>query len=88
MTLPAVSPGIEVADFETELVVLVPDRRRAHLLEPLWALLFDSCQNGHTAERFLGDVAGDVGWDEVAAGSWLDEALAVFEASGVVVATS
>ena len=87
MTLPAVAAGVEVADFETELVILVPDRRRAHLLEPMWALLFDSCQKGHTAERFLGDVADDVGWDDASAEAWLTEALATLETSGVVVAT-
>lgn len=43
MSLPAIDAAVVVADFDTELVVLVPSRRKAHLLEPMWALLFDSC---------------------------------------------
>ncbi len=44
--LPGVLAEVEVADFETELVVLVPSRRLAHHLEPVWALVFDSCRAG------------------------------------------
>ena len=88
MMLPATSPEVHIADFDTELVVLVPSRRRAHLLEPLVALLFDSCRSGDALGDVVVEVVEATGWDEATTETWLREALGQLEASGIVAPTA
>ena len=57
MRLPAIDESVVVADFDTELVVLVPAERKAHLLEPMWALLFDSCRRGDELDDLVAELA-------------------------------
>lgn len=81
--LPLVRSEVEVADFETELVVLVPSRRRAHLLDPALALVFDSCHRGDDRVDLVAEFKrSPAAPDDL--GGWIDQVLAEFERSGVV----
>ena len=84
MKLPQPLPEIEIADFETELVVLVPGQRRAHLLEPLVALLFDSCRAGHDLDEVVEEVNTATGWPVEDTRAWLSNALRSLQRSGIV----
>ncbi len=83
--LPDIAPTVVVADFDVELVVLVPERRRAHHLTPMWAVLFDSCRAGHSVERVVDDMSHASGWSEAEVRRWVIEATESFERSGIVV---
>lgn len=74
--LPQVAEGLEVADFETELVVLVPQRRMVHLLEPDAALVFDSCRRGDSTEVLVAELAEASGREPADVAAWVDGALA------------
>ena len=84
MKLPAICESVVVADFETELVVLVPERRKAHLLEPAWALLFDSCRRGDDGDRLIDEVAAADGGTPAEVESWVQRALTEFSRLGIV----
>jgi hypothetical protein len=77
--LPAIDESVVVADFDTELVVLVPAERKAHLLEPMWALLFDSCRRGDELDDLVAELAGATHADGDATRTWVEHALAEFE---------
>jgi hypothetical protein len=77
--LPAIDTSVVVADFDTELVVLVPAERKAHLLEPMWALLFDSCRRGDELDDLVAELAGATSVDDDATRAWVEQALAEFE---------
>ena len=79
MRLPAIDESVVVADFDTELVVLVPAGRKAHLLEPMWALLFDSCRRGDELDDLVAELAGATGDDPAATLAWVEQALAEFD---------
>jgi hypothetical protein len=81
--LPAIDESVVVADFDTELVVLVPGRRQAHLLEPLWALLFDSCQRGDAVDDLVSELASATDDDPAATLNWVEQALAEFARLGI-----
>ena len=77
--LPSLSPTLQVADFETELVVLVPDRRAVHLLEPDAAVLFDSCRRGHTFDDVVAELSTAADRDPVDVADWVRAALDEFD---------
>jgi hypothetical protein len=83
--LPAIDESVVVADFDTELVVLVPARRKAHLLEPMWALLFDSCRRGDAVDDLVRELAGVTGDDGAVMFAWVQQALAEFTRLGITV---
>ena len=83
-SLPTVASDVVVADFGSELVVLVPSRRRAHLLEPIWSLLFDSCRLGHATEDLCAELIRATRWSEEETLQWLNRAVSELERSGVV----
>ena len=83
MRLPAIDESVVVADFDTELVVLVPARRKAHLLEPMWALLFDSCRRGDDVDDLVTELAEATDDDPAATLAWVDLALAEFARLGI-----
>lgn len=82
--LPAVSPTLEVADFETELVVLVPDRRAVHLLESDAALLFDSCRRGDPFDAVVAELAAATARDPAGVAEWVRGALDQFASKGLL----
>jgi cytochrome P450 len=59
--LPAPHPSVAVADFDDELVVLVPSARQAHHLDPAMSLLFDACRHGETMATLVDDLATALG---------------------------
>ena len=84
MALPRIRDDLVVADFDTELVVLVPSTRRAHLLEPMMALVFDSCRSRHTFEALVGELSSASGESEQEMIRWVTGAVATLERAGVV----
>lgn len=83
MRLPSVADSVVIADFDTELVVLVPEQRHAHLLEPLWAVLLDSCRRGDDRADLVGELAAATRWTTSDTDAWLDEALAELSRLGI-----
>jgi len=83
--LPAIDPSIETAEFEDEMVVLVPARRRAVRLPPGPALVFDSCRRGHRFDELLSEIG-----DEIAPGdagsvqTWIESTLVELARQGIV----
>jgi hypothetical protein len=82
--LPRVADEVEAADFDTEIVVLVPSRRKTHLLEPMLALLFDSCRDGADDEAFLTELVEATGLTHEDAERWMADALRELTALGVI----
>lgn len=82
--LPAVGRSVEIADFETELVVLVPSTRRVHLLEPAVSLLVNSCQLGHSREQFVEEVSGATEQSVEDTRRWCERALEALRAAEII----
>ena len=82
--LPALVPDIEIAEFDTELVVLVPGERRAVRLEPGHAVVLDSCRRGDDLDRLVDDVATATGSDATAARAWVGQVVQELARLGVV----
>ncbi len=73
--LPSKRPDVLVADFDTELVVLVPGQRRAHHLDEGLSLVLDAC-DGHTSSRSVVDeVMTGTGAAQETVETWLLDAL-------------
>lgn len=83
MKLPPLADEVEVADFETELVVVVPSRRRAYHLDERWALLVDSCRRGDDVGDLVEELVS-VGGDPDQARRWFIAALEVLRDHGVL----
>ena len=81
--LPAVMPrkraDVMVADFETELVVLVPDERQAHHLDVGLSLVLDSCDGATSTAAVVAEVALGTGASIDAVETWLADTLATLE---------
>lgn len=77
--LPALMPrkraDVMVADFDTELVVLVPDERQAHHLDVGLSLVLDSCDGVTSAAAVVAEVALATGSPVDAVESWLADTL-------------
>jgi PqqD family protein of HPr-rel-A system len=58
--MPARNPAVEVAEFETELVVFDPRSDQVHLLEGLSAVVFDACDGESPPAALVADLV-DVG---------------------------
>ncbi len=55
--LPRWHDGVEVAEFETELVVLETRSRQVHLLGPLASLVFDACDGSTRVDELVDEIA-------------------------------
>lgn len=86
-SLPRVAASVVVADFADELVVLVPQRRRAHHLDTPLAVVFDSCRSGHTIDRVVDDIVA-TGSERSAAEGWVRRALEALTEQGVLESNS
>jgi hypothetical protein len=64
-----------VADFDTELVVLVPEARQAHLLDEGLSLVLDSCDGVTSTADVIAEVAEATGDLPDAVRAWLRQAL-------------
>lgn len=64
-----------VADFETELVVLVPETRQAHLLDEGLSLVLDSCDGATPTAAVIAEVAAATGEPTDQVERWLADCL-------------
>ncbi len=64
-----------VADFDTELVVLVPEVRQAHLLDEGLSLVLDSCDGTTSTADVISEVVDATGETPEAVAAWLLDAL-------------
>jgi hypothetical protein len=64
-----------VADFDTELVVLVPEVRQAHLLDEGLSLVLDSCDGCTSTADVIAEVMDATGESTEAVTAWLRAAL-------------
>lgn len=65
--LPKHRKELEVAEFDTELVVLATGSNRAHHLQGLAAIVFDACDGRTRSDRLVGEVAEAMGIDDAEA---------------------
>ena len=86
--LPAVMPrkraDVMVADFETELVVLVPDERQAHHLDEGLSLVLDSCDGATPTANVVDEVVAGTGQPVEAVEVWLADTLATLDRLNVL----
>jgi hypothetical protein len=73
--LPTKRDDVLIADFDTELVVLVPGERRAHRLDAGLSLVLSACDGETAREALVREVANGTGDDLDATGRWLDNAV-------------
>ena len=90
-SLPALMPrkraDVMVADFDTELVVLVPDERQAHHLVVGLSLVLDSCDGVTSTAAVVAEVALGTGTAVDAVESWLAETLVTLDRLNVLEST-
>ena len=86
--LPAVMPrkraDVMVADFETELVVLVPDERQAHHLDEGLSLVLDACDGETSTASVVAEVVAGTGQPVEAVEAWLADTLATLDRLNVL----
>ncbi len=86
--LPTVMPrkrsDVMVADFDAELVVLVPDERQAHHLDVGLSLVLDSCDGATPTANVVAEVASGTGEPHDAVESWLADTLATLDRLNVL----
>jgi len=77
--LPTVMPrkraDAMVADFDTELVVLVPEARLAHLLDEGLSLVLDSCDGVTPTAAVITEVVHATGESEPQVALWMADCL-------------
>ena len=86
--LPTVLPRrraeVVTADFGTELVVLVPDRRRVHHLDEGLSLVLDACNGRTTTEQLVAEVADATATQAADVERWLASGLDQLREIGVL----
>ena len=82
--MPRKRPDVMVADFETELVVLVPDERQAHHLDEGLSLVLDSCDGVTPTANVVTEVSAGTGQPVDAVEAWLADTLAVLDRLNVL----
>jgi hypothetical protein len=73
--LPRKRDNVLVADFDTELVVLVTETRRAHRLDSGLSLVLGSCDGTTTRSELVDEIASGTGEARAQTKRWLDDAL-------------
>ncbi len=73
--MPRKRPEAMVADFDTELVVLVPEARLAHLLDEGLSLVLDSCDGVTPSAGVIAEVVDATGESEPQVAEWLRNCL-------------
>ena len=76
-----------VADFDTELVVVVPEARLAHLLDEGLSLVLDSCDGATPTAAVVAEVVEATGEDPAAVERWLADCLRQLIELDIVVAS-
>jgi hypothetical protein len=72
-----------VADFDTEVVVLVPDQRKAHRLDAGLSLVFTACDGETSVEDLIEEISAGTQDSVAATEVWLANCLRELEALGV-----
>jgi hypothetical protein len=87
--LPAMMPRKRdeamIADFDTELVVLVPEDREAHLLDEGLSLVLDSCDGATSTADVIDEVAAATGDTPAQVAIWLENSLRTLIELSIVV---
>lgn len=86
--LPTLAPDVEIAEFDDELVVLMPGDRRAVHLEAGPALVFDSCRRGHDRASLVEEVSAATGTAPAEATTWVEQTLIELARVGALVPES
>ena len=73
--MPLKRPDVLTADFETELVVLVPEQRTAHRLDEGLSVVLESCDGVTPTSALVAEVAAGTGEDLGQVEVWLADAL-------------
>jgi hypothetical protein len=73
--MPRKRAEVMVADFDTELVVLVPEERRTHHLDEGLSLVLDSCDGVTPTADVVDEIAAGTGATTEAVQSWLKQSL-------------
>lgn len=81
--LPRMRDDVLVADFDTELVVLVPGDRRAHRLDAGLSIVLSACDGETERAALIDEVASGTGDDAEATSRWLDNAVRTLSELGV-----
>lgn len=73
--LPHRRSDVLVADFDTELVVLVPEERRAHRLDEGLSLILSTCDGTTATDTFVAEIAEATGDPTSDVEAWLRDGL-------------
>lgn len=77
--MPSKRDDVMVAEFDTELVVLVAGERMAHHLDEGLSLVLDSCDGETSTASVISEVAAATGDSTDAVEEWLNHALGQLE---------
>lgn len=83
-SLPAPSDALEIAEFETELVVFDADHGEIHLLSDLAAIVFDACVARAARSELAAEITEALDLTAVHAEQRIEEALASLVAARLV----
>jgi hypothetical protein len=83
-TMPQKPDDVMVAEFDTELVVLVPGARMAHHLDEGLSLVLDSCDGSTPTAAVIAEVADATGDSNETVEEWLRRTLDQLEALDMV----
>jgi hypothetical protein len=84
--MPAKRPDVLTANFETELVVLVPEQRTAHRLDEGLSLLLDASDGATPTATVVAEVCAATAQGEVEVRRWMEDGLSQLRALDVFVA--
>ena len=74
--MPAQRPGLELAEFDTEVVVWDPESKMVHHLDGLAAIAFDACDGTTGSDELVSEIAEATGLDHAAV---VDEVTTVWQ---------
>jgi hypothetical protein len=75
---------VMVADYDTELVVLVPDTRLTHHLDVGLSLILDACDGVTLSKDLINEIATATASDVAVVGGHILEALRQFESLDII----
>jgi hypothetical protein len=86
--MPARRADLEVADFDTELVVLDPVRHQAHHLDTPLAIVFDACDGRTPRSAVVAEIAAATATDLAAAERWMGRLVQILRDGQLLVQTA
>ncbi len=82
--MPRKRPDVLTAEFETELVVLVPEQRAAHRLDEGLSLVLDACDGTARTADVVTEIVAGTGQDHAAVCGWLRDGLVQLAELGIL----